>query len=138
MASTDSTVVKPYTSRVGAIWRTDDATQVTGLLIPTRSDHSYHVVLNVLATETNDFDETGGYTRIAAFKNDGGTLAIVGSVATTFTAETTGGWDVTMDASGTNIRVRITGAASTDITWQIAADVLEVGKSAQYAGWING
>lgn len=138
MASTDNTAVKPYTERVGTIWRTDDATQVTGLLIPTRNDHSYLVTCRVAATETGDYDEQAGYVRYAFFKNDGGTLSLVGSVATTFTAEVTAGWDVTLDANSTNIRVRITGAAATDITWLIACDVLEVGKSAANAGWING
>lgn len=138
MASVDTTNIQPYTSRAGAVWRTDDATQVSGLLLPTRADHSYHVMLRVVATETDDFDETSAYTSFAAFKNDGGTLAIVGAVAATFTAETTAAWAVTMDASGSNIRVRITGAADTDITWLIAADVLEVGASATGTGWTNG
>jgi hypothetical protein len=127
MASLDSTNKHPYTERVGALHFTNDATQVTGLLIPTRANHVYYVEVDVLASETADFDEMAGYKRIAAFKNDGGTLTLLGSVAATFTAETTSGWDVTLDASGTNIRVRLTGAASTDISWQIAPRVIEGG-----------
>lgn len=138
MASVDNTAVKPYTERVGTIWRTDDATQVTALLIPTRADHAYHITLRALAIETDAFDEAAGYTSYGAFLNDGGTLAIIGAVAATFNAEVTAGWAITMDASGTNIRVRITGAAATVVTWQLAADVLEIGKSAANAGWVNG
>lgn len=139
MASTDNTAIKPYTSRAGTQWRTDDATQVTGLLIPTRSDHSYFITVKVLATETDDFDEIGTYWRQAAFKNDGGTLSLVGSVRTVVTDnESTAGWDVTLDASGTDIRVRLTGAAATNISWLIAPEVIENGKTVTNAGWVNG
>jgi hypothetical protein len=130
MASVDNTAKKPSALRTGTLWYTDDATQVSGLLIPTETNHSYHVVLNVLATEIEDFDEVGSYQRIATFKNDGGTLSIVGSVTSVHTAENTAGWDVTLDASGTNIRIRITGAAATKIAWQIDAYILEGGKTA--------
>lgn len=132
MASTDSSNVKPYAKRTGSLHYTDDATQVTALSIPTRDDHCYLVEVDVLATETTDFDEVAGYKRLAAFKNDGGTLSLVGSVATPLTAENTSGWDVTLDASSENIRVRVTGAASTNIAWQIDAKVIEGGKTSFY------
>lgn len=139
MASTDSTNVKPYTERVGTQWRTDDATQVTGLLIPTRSDHAYFVDVKITAVQTTDFSEIATYWRQAAFKNDGGTLSLVGSVRTVVTDnESTAGWDVTLDANSTNIRVRLTGAAATNITWLISPEVIEVGQTYASAGWVNG
>jgi hypothetical protein len=125
--SLDSVNIKPYTQRVGTMWYTDDAVQVTGLTIPTRSDHCYYVEVDILATEQVDFDEVAGYKIIGTFKNDGGTLTLVGSVGAVYTAENTAGWAATLDVSGTNIRVRITGAASTRISWQIASTVIENG-----------
>ena len=68
--------------------------------------------------ETVDHDEAAGYTRIATFKNDGGTLTQVGTTGTAFTAEDTAGWNVTFTTSGTDILLQVTGAASTDINWK--------------------
>lgn len=123
----DSTNIKPYTSRAGSLHYTSDATEETAVLIPTRSNHVYQVTARVVATETADFDEMASYVRIGAFKNDGGTLTLIGSVTAVHTAENTAGWDVTLDANSTNIRVRVTGAAATTIAWQVDVDVLEGG-----------
>jgi hypothetical protein len=90
-----------------------------------------------VATETADFDEVAGYERIATFKNDGGTLSLVGSVSTPHTAESTSGWDCTIDASGSDIRVRVTGAGSTNVTWLAQLEVIEVGKYAANYGMIE-
>lgn len=104
----------------GVIAQTTDATQTAASTFATTNDSSYFVDCKVIATETVDHDETGSYWRQATFKNDGGTLTLVGSVRTVVTDnENTGGWDVTLDASGTSIRVLVTGAASTTVNWRV-------------------
>lgn len=126
---------KPHTQ--GVYTNTTDGTQTTAATFPTRTDHAYGVLVRILATETTDFDEQAAYIRHALFKNDGGTLALVGSITSVSTIESTGAWDVTLDASGTDIRVRVTGAAATNITWLVNADVVEVGQYIAAAGRTN-
>jgi hypothetical protein len=122
-------------SIAGVYANTTDATQTTAATFPTRSNKAYKIVARVLATETADFDEIGDYMLEGAFKNDGGTLSLVGSVRDLHTPnESTAGWAATLDASGTDIRVRVTGAADTAVTWLVNAEIMEVGKYVANAG----
>lgn len=56
------------------------------------------------------------YEITASANNEAGTLNI-DAVTTTVIWEDQAGWDATIDASGTDIRIRVTGAASNNITW---------------------
>ena len=56
------------------------------------------------------------YEITASANNEAGTLNI-DAVTTTVIFEDQAGWDATIDASGTDIRIRVTGAASNNITW---------------------
>lgn len=134
MAST----VNGNPSRAGVYTNTTDATQTTAAVFTTTSNHAYAVTAKIVATETTDFDETAFYVRYALFENDGGTLSLVGSIATTATIEQTSGWDVTLDADGSDIRVRVTGASSTNITWLVDLEVIEVGKWIANQGLVGG
>lgn len=131
---TVSTAVNRQPDIRGVYTNTTDATETTAATFTTRSDHAYGVTAKITATETTDFDEQAFYVRYALFKNDGGTLALVGSIATTVTVESTAGWDVTLDASGSDIRVRVTGAAATNVTWKVELEVSEVGKYVEAYG----
>lgn len=63
-------------------------------------------------------DDSAGYKLYAIFKNSsGGTLTQVGSTTKTVLGEDQAAWDATIDASGTNMRVRVTGAANNNIRW---------------------
>lgn len=115
------------TNRGGQVNTTDD-TQTVAATFATKSNKAYAIVAKITATETTDFDEQAFYVRHALFKNDGGTLSLVGSIGSVTTIESTGGWDVTLDASSTNIRVLVTGAAATNITWNVDLEVIEQGK----------
>lgn len=134
---TVSTSINQKGNTHGVYTNTTDATQTVAATFPTRTNHAYGVTAKITATETADFDEQAFYVRFALFKNDGGTLALVGSIATTVTIESTGGWDVTLDASGTDIRVLVTGAAATAITWLVQLEVIEVGQYVVAAGATN-
>jgi hypothetical protein len=125
-----------YSTR-GVYVNTTDATQTTAATFSTKTNKAYGVVAKITATETADFDEQAFYIRTGLFKNDGGTLALVGSVGTPTTIESTAGWDVTLDASGTDIRVRVTGAASTVATWMVELEVSECGKYVAESGIIE-
>jgi hypothetical protein len=125
-----------YSTR-GVYVNTTDATQTTAATFSTKTNKAYGVVAKVTATETVDFDEQAFYIRTALFKNDGGTLALVGSVGTPTTIESTSGWDVTLDASGTDIRVRVTGAAATVMTWKVELEVSECGKYIAESGIVE-
>lgn len=96
---------------------TTDATETTLETVATASDTSYHVETTVIATETTDNDETASYKLHGTFKNDGGVLTQIGSTTSAHAAEDTVGWDADFDVNTTNIRVRVTGAASTNINW---------------------
>jgi len=134
MAST----VNGNPSRAGVYTNTTDATVTTAAVFTTTSNKAYGVTAKIVATETADFDETAFYIRYALFENDGGTLSLVGSIATTATIEQTSGWDVTLDADGSDIRVRVTGASSTVITWCVQLEVIEVGAWIANQGLVGG
>lgn len=108
----------------GHLLSTTDATQTVAFELETQLNTAYFIDLKVLATETTDFDETATYWRQACYRNDGGTVTLVGSIRTVVTDnETTGGWDVTFDISGTKVRALVTGAAATNVRWLVFADV---------------
>ena len=112
----------------GVYVNTTDGTAATAATFTTQSNKAYLAIAKVIATETADFDEVAGYVRAATFKNDGGTLTLIGSVTDVATHESTSAWNVTLDADGDDIRVRVTGAASTAISWKVDLEVLEAGK----------
>lgn len=121
-------------SVTGVHVNTTDATETTAASFTTRPNKAYGVVAKIVATETTDFDESAFYIRTALVENDGGTASVQGSVGTPTTIEVTGGWDATIDVDGDDIRVRVTGAAATNITWLVQLEVIEVGKYVANAG----
>lgn len=124
-------------SQRGVYVNTTDATQTVATTFQTKSNKAYHVDAKIVATETADFDEVASYVRRATFKNDGGTLTLIGSITSDHTGESTSGWDVTLDASGTTIRALVTGASATDVTWLADLTVTEVGKYVANAGIVE-
>ena len=120
---------------VGCIFETTDATASTAVTYQTSDDEAYLVVARVVAVDTTDFSQIAGYVRAASFKNDGGTLAQVGSTTGVATHESDSNWDCDLDASGTTIRVRVTGEAAKTITWRVALEVLPCGKPSTPQTW---
>ncbi len=111
----------------GVAINTTDATQTVAATIATVTDRAYQVIAKVLATETADHDEIASYVLIAAFKNDGGTLAQVGATTDVSTIESTGGWAVDFAVSGTDIQIKVTGAGSTLVSWLVDAEIRNLG-----------
>lgn len=134
-----ATTINGNPSRAGVYTNTTDATVTTAAVFSTVNNRGYKIVAKVTGIATDDFDEVGSYMLAATFKNDAGTLTQVGSTRSLHTAdESVGGWDATIDASGTDIRVRVTGASATPISWLVEADVTEVGSWIANQGLVGG
>lgn len=99
---------------------TTDAAATTILEIPTANDTVVHVQVRVAAIE-DDGSNVASYMRVATFKNDGGVLSQIGATTALHTSEDVAGWDVSVAAVGTNVRMQVTGAAATDIQWSLDA-----------------
>ena len=110
--TTDATVTTLYTLTVPV----DTSVGVEGYVIARRTGGS--------AGAAND----GAFYKVAfGAKNTSGTAALIGGAASVTTvAEDVAGWNVTVDASGGTIRVRVTGAANTNISWRWSGRSLSV------------
>lgn len=58
-------------------------------------------------------------------KNNAGTATVIGSVITAI-GESQAGWDVTLVASGGSVLVKVTGAASNNVSWRYARRIFAV------------
>ena len=101
---------------------TTDATETAIYTLETVSDYIYQIETTVIAT-VNTGGNAAGYKRIATFKNDSGTLAIIATTTDGHTAENNSAWDCQIEANGTEIRVNVTGAAGIDINWEAYSEV---------------
>jgi len=115
-ATNDDVTVTIQQNRVA----TTNATATTCGTIATTTDYSYRVETKVVARRTGGTAGTAGdyatYRIVASANNIGGTLT-VDAVTTTAEWESQAGWNATIDANGTDLRVRVTGAADNNITW---------------------
>ncbi len=128
---TVSTAVATASGQFGPYTVTADATPVAAATVQTQSNKVYLITAKVVgATIPTLTTNQAGYVRYGVFKNIAGTLALVGSVTATATIETNSAWDCTLDASGTTIRVMVTGAAGVDIAWHTQVDIIELQKYA--------
>lgn len=105
--------------------QTTDGTTTTLASIPTASDKGYVVRALVAGTRVTGTNETNGYEVIATFENDAGTLVLVSTNTQSHVKEDTAAWDAVFDASGTTIRLRVTGEAAKTINWTAKIEVVE-------------
>jgi hypothetical protein len=98
---------------------TSNATTATAATIAIASGNTYLIEARIVARRTDGSSNDGAsYVRRGTYTTKSGTVTLMGSVQTIGTdAEDQAGWDATLDISGTDVRVRVTGAASNDITW---------------------
>lgn len=104
--------------------QTTDATVTTIATIPTSSDRGYVVRAMVVGTRVTGTNETGAYEVICTFENDAGTLTQVSTDTQPHVKEDTAAWDVTINPSGTNILVQVTGEAAKTINWTCLYEVI--------------
>lgn len=110
--------VDQYTATVN----TTNATQTTLATVAISANYTYQIDAWVVARRTGGTsgtaDDGASYHRRASYTTKSGTVTLMGSVQTIGTdAEDQAGWDVTLDVSTTNVRVRVTGAANNNVTW---------------------
>ena len=102
--------------------KTTDATVTTLLTIPLEDNRTAHLIVNVVARRTGGAAGTAGdgasYQRIGTFyRVAAGSATLIGALSTPHTAESQGGWDCTLTASGTDVLVRVTGAVNNNLNW---------------------
>jgi hypothetical protein len=109
---------------------TTDATVTTLETIAITASKTYLIEARVVARRTGGTagtaDDGAAYVRRAMVTTKAGTVTI-NAVDAEFTQEDVAGWDCTLDVSTTNVRVRVTGAADTNVTWHSHVLVTEVG-----------
>lgn len=102
---------------------TTDATVTTiasvTALLPTDSMLAVQVVVYARRTggSAGATGDCASYGRSVTYKNVSGTITQVGATTALWDHESVAGWDVTCDVGGGVPRIRVTGAANTNITW---------------------
>lgn len=120
-ASNDNVQERTYTSKI----LTTGATATPAMTITNASIANsvvVHAEAKILAHRTSGSGAAGdsaSYVCHATFKDDAGTLTQVGTTTATHTGESVAGWNATIDASSNNVRVMVTGAATTNISWGV-------------------
>lgn len=121
-----ATVISQITSMTGTV-STTDATPTTIITIPATTPGAYS--FQVRAVASNGSTEAA-YINIAALvMNNAGTVNLVGAPAYIFTPIFTGslgGADITIDISGTNILVWVTGETGQNLNWKVLVTLVAV------------
>ncbi len=106
---------------------TTDATVTTAVAHTTTTPSVLKYDCTVVARQTNSANELAAYTFTdGAARNIGGALTIVAAPLFTIIHEDVGAWTAAIDASGADLRVRVTGAAGDDVDWSAVLDIYEV------------
>lgn len=103
---------------------TEDATVTTLGSIPTTTDKGHAIDLLVTAVQ-GDRSEQVAWRILATVTNAAGVCTVRDVVVTP--SDPGSAWAATVDVSGTNIRVRVTGAAATSLDWIAAGSLLVYG-----------
>lgn len=109
--TTDATVTTLFAAEIPV----NQTVVVSGFVVARRTGGS--------SGATND---GAGYRVEFVAKNTAGTAALIGAGSVTVLGESQAGWDVTLSASGSTIRVRVTGAANNNVTWSWSGKSLSV------------
>lgn len=119
--STDVTGL-PWSDRIApATVQTTDATTTTLKSYTTTTDKGHALDLIVSATQSDRSTQVV-FKILASVTNAGGTCTVRDVVITPTDPAST--WTATVDVSGTDIRVRVTGAGGTTIDWCVAGTLL--------------
>jgi hypothetical protein len=127
---TDRTVWTGTRSKLHDIWaevQTTDATQTTCGTFTMADETLCAFDVIVTAAKRTTVDKGGRWKRSVVYRRTGGgTPTIVGSLESGTDQETDAGWDVTIDVSSNDVRVRVTGGiATTNVNWSAEIRVQE-------------
>lgn len=81
-------------------------------------DLSTVFLTSTVVAHRDDHTQGAGYQVEGVFRRSGGTVTQVGATLSVLAAEDNVLWDATYDVSGTDVRVRVTGAAATNLSWK--------------------
>jgi len=103
---------------------TSDATLTTIAVIGTTSNTSYLIKVKIVARRTDTGTESAGYILNGVYRNNGGTLTLVGQDKTSI--EDTQQWDVDLNTSGINMTIEVMGQGGKTINWKASYTVISV------------
>jgi hypothetical protein len=106
--------------------QTTDATQTTSVTRTANTNCIGNLAVRVLARQPSS-GAVKAWTMTVSYRRSSGDAEIIGVTDTVDVATGAMPWLVVLDTSGSAVRVRLTGAASTTIEWfvRIAGDELE-------------
>ncbi len=104
---------------------TSDATVTTAATVTLADNSAVLIVAKIVAMQT-DGSQRNVYVRRALVYRDGGGATLQGAVDADLTIESAAAWDCTIDVSGNDARVRVTGAAATSISWRGSLELITV------------
>jgi hypothetical protein len=84
-----------------------------------------HIRATVMGRQTNSANESNSYILDFTVKNNGGTATIV-QFQNTYTGEDVAGWNVSVQASGGNALIQVTGAVGDNVNWKSYYQAIEV------------
>jgi len=105
--------------------QTTDATVTTVDSFTLAEGKTYLVEATVVAKE-GDTNRATYVRRACVYRPAAGSATLEGSVQDSLTIESEAAWDCTIDVSGNDARVRVTGEAATTINWACKMIILEI------------
>lgn len=106
---------------------TTNAAQATLCTIAVPANSTLVIMALVAARRTGGSSgatgDGAGYNMSAVVKNIAGTVSVI-SQGVTFSGEDQPTWDATLTVSGTNVLIRITGAANNTVNWTAVGQTL--------------
>lgn len=102
---------------------TTDAT-VTTLTTTTPTNGKAIAIRAVIVAKDKATSNSAGYGLAATAKRDLGVTTLTGAVTVLWSHEDVAGWDATIDVSTPDVRVRVTGAAGSNIDWRCHLEVI--------------
>jgi hypothetical protein len=77
----------------------------------------YYVRALVQGVKSSGTDRASYVIEGTVYRTGGGAATLQGAATATYTQESNAAWNATIDTSGNNVRVRVTGVAATTIKW---------------------
>ena len=100
---------------------TTDATSTTVATVPIPASTSVFIEIHVVARRTGgsagSAEDGAAYLIQAAYKNVGGIATIIGPENSDFIVESQAAWNAFHAVSGSNVLIRVVGAANNNISW---------------------
>lgn len=112
-------------SKAYASVQTTDAT-VTTLMSKTLAEGKAYIIIANIIGKQADTNRASYVRRACVYRPAAGSATLQGSVQDELTVESDASWDCTIDVSGNDVRVRITGVAATTIDWKGSLEFIEV------------